>query len=95
MNRAGKKKRGRGGPREGAGRPLDGRIYKTTSQEGLPGAWTRATFIVRKDRLRGLKALALRRGQRLREVLDEILENSLSNSQGISQSKVRKRHRRR
>jgi len=77
MNRAGKKKRGRGGPREGAGRPLDGRIYRTTSQEGLPGAWTRATFIIKKDHLRGLKALALRRGQRLKEVLDGILEGAL------------------
>lgn len=77
MNRAGKRKRGRGGPREGAGRPLKARIYTTASQEGLAGAWTRATFIVRKDRLRGLKALALKKGRRLKEVMDEILEGAL------------------
>jgi len=75
----GKKKRGRGGAREGAGRHLDGRIYKTSAQEGLQGAWTRATFIVRKDHVRRMKGLALKRGQRLKDVLDKILEGALSN----------------
>jgi len=74
-----RKKSSRGGAREGAGRPFDRQIYKTSSQEGLPGDWTRATFIVRKDHLRKLKALALRRKRRLREVLEEILEGALSN----------------
>ena len=77
MNTARKKKRGRGGAREGAGRPFDRQIYTTSSQEGLQGAWTRATFIVRKDHLRKLKALALKRGLRLKDVLDEILADSL------------------
>ncbi len=73
----GKRRKGRGGPREGAGRPLDRRIYRTASQEGLPGAWTRATFIIKKDHLRGLKALAMKQGRRLRDVLDEILADAL------------------
>ena len=77
MNRVKKKKSGRGGPREGAGRPLEGRISKTSSQEGLQGDWTRATFIIKKDHVRKLKALALKRGKRLKEVLDEILTEAL------------------
>ena len=77
-----RKKSGRGGPREGAGRPLDRRMYKTVSQEGLQGAWTRATFIVRKDHVRKLKALALSRGERLKEVLDEILARELATASG-------------
>ena len=72
----------RGGAREGAGRHLDGRIYKTSSQEGLQGAWTRATFIIRKDHVRKLKALALKKRQRLKEVLDEILRQGLSTAAG-------------
>ncbi len=67
----------RGGKREGAGRPLKPRIYATVAQEGLPRTWTRATFIVRKNHLKGLKALALKQGRRLKEVLDEILANAL------------------
>ena len=78
MNRARKRKIGRGGSREGAGRPLDRRIYTTVSQEGLQGAWTRATFIVKKEHLRKLKSSALSRGQRLKDVLDEILADALS-----------------
>ena len=77
MNRVKKRKRGRGGPRAGAGSPLKPRIYTTASQEGLQGAWTRATFIIKKDHLRKLKALALRRGLRLKDVLDKILADSL------------------
>ncbi len=72
-----RKKSGRGGSREGAGRPLESRIYTTASQEGLPSTYTRATFIIKKDHLRKLKALAVRRGQRLKDVLDEILANAL------------------
>ena len=79
MNTARKKKRGRGGAREGAGRPFDRQIDKTSSQKGLQGAWTRATFIVRKEHIRKLKTLALKRGQRLKDVLDKILERALSN----------------
>ena len=78
MNGARKKGSGRGGARDGAGRPFDRQIYKTSSQEGLQGAWTRATFIIRKDHLRKLKTLALKKRQRLKEVLDEILEGALS-----------------
>jgi len=78
MNTARKKKRGRGGPREGAGRPFDSRIYKTSSQEGLPSTYTRATFIIKKEHVRRLKRLALKRGQRLKDVLEEILADALS-----------------
>jgi len=75
-----KKKRGRGGAREGAGRPFDRQIDKTSSsQEGLQGAWTRATFIIRKKHLGKLKTLALRRRVRLKEILDQILADALSN----------------
>jgi len=73
----GKRQKGRGGKREGAGRPLNPRPYATVAQEGLPGTWTRATFIVRKNHVKGLKALALKQGRRLKEVLDEILVNAL------------------
>ena len=90
MNTARKKKRGRGGAREGAGRPLDRRIYTTASQEGLQGAWTRATFIVRKDHVRKLKALALKRGERLKDILDEILEGALSAVSGDKKTGVKK-----
>ncbi len=78
MNTARKKRRGRGGAREGAGRPFDRQIDKTSSQEGLQGGWTRATFIVRKKHLGKLKTLALRRRVRLREILDQILADALS-----------------
>jgi len=77
MNTARKKKRGRGGAREGAGRPFDRQIDETSSQEGLQGAWTRATFIIKKKHVRRLKGLALTRGIRLKEILDEILDNAL------------------
>jgi len=73
----GKKRKGRGGKREGAGRPLKARLPPAASQEGLASAWTRATFIVRKNHLKGLKALALKQGRRLKEVLDEILASAL------------------
>jgi len=73
----GKRRKGRGGARDGAGRPLKARISTTSSQEGLAGAWTRATFIVRKNHLKGLKALSLKQGRRLKEVLDEILASAL------------------
>ena len=53
-------------------------VDKTSSQEGLQGGWTRATFIVRKKHLGKLKTLALRRRVRLREILDQILADALS-----------------
>jgi len=77
MNTARKKKRGRGGRREGAGRPLKPRIYTTASQEGLPSTYTRATFIIKKEHVRRLKSLALKRGLRLKEILEEILTRAL------------------
>ena len=91
MNKAmRRKKSGQGGPREGAGRHLVGRIYKTSAQEGLRGAWTRATFIVRKEYVRKLKALALSRGERLKEVLDDILKVALVTPSGEKKSGVKK-----
>ena len=77
MNTARKKNRGRGGAREGAGRPLKPRIKTTASQEGLSGTWTRATFIIKKEHVRKLKSLALSRGERLKDILDEILADAL------------------
>ena len=82
MNRVRKGKNGRGGPREGAGRPFDSQIDKTSSQEGLQRPWTRATFIVRKDYVRKLKDLALSREERLKDVMDEILKDALVGPSG-------------
>ncbi len=73
----GKRRKGWGGKRERAGRPLKARLPPAASQKGLDSAWTRATFIVRKNHLKGLKAIALKQGRRLMEVLDEILANAL------------------
>ena len=51
-------------------------IYKTP-QEGLPEGWTRATFILRKDHLNKLKALAYWKRKKIKEVIDEALASYL------------------
>jgi len=44
-----------------------------SSQEGLQDGWTRATFILRKDRLEKVKALAYWDRKKVKEVIDEAL----------------------
>lgn len=44
-----------------------------TSQKGLKDGWTRATFILRKDYLDKLKALAYWERKKIKEVIDEAL----------------------
>ena len=44
-----------------------------TSQQGLKDGWTRATFILRKDYLDKLKALAYWERKKIKEVIDEAL----------------------
>lgn len=44
-----------------------------TSQEGLQDGWIRATFILRKDYLEKLKALAYWERKKIKEVVDEAL----------------------
>jgi hypothetical protein len=44
-----------------------------TSQEGLKDGWIRATFILRKDYLEKLKALAYWERRRIKEVIDDAL----------------------
>jgi hypothetical protein len=48
-----------------------------TPQEGLPEGWTRATFILRKDYLNKLKALAYWKRKKIKEVIDEALASYL------------------
>ena len=44
-----------------------------TSQEGLKDGWIRATFILRKDYLEKLKALAYWKRKKIKEVTDDAL----------------------
>jgi hypothetical protein len=44
-----------------------------TSQQGLQDGWTRATFILRKDYLEKLKALAYWERKKIKEVINEAL----------------------
>ena len=45
-----------------------------TSQEGLKDGWIRATFILRKDYLEKLKALAYWERKKIKEVIDDVLK---------------------
>ncbi|HSB05065.1 MAG TPA: hypothetical protein VLK23_07685 [Thermodesulfobacteriota bacterium] len=44
-----------------------------TSQKGLKIGWTRATFILRDDYLKKIKALAYWERKKVKEVVDEAL----------------------
>jgi len=48
-----------------------------TTQLGLHDGWTRATFILRKNHLEKLKALAYWERRTIKEVIDEALESYL------------------
>jgi hypothetical protein len=48
-----------------------------TTQRGLQDGWTRATFILKKDHLEKLKALAYWERKTIKEVVDEALGSYL------------------
>jgi len=48
-------------------------VLNKTSQKGLKDGWIRATFILRKDHLEELKALAYWERKKIKEVIDEAL----------------------
>jgi len=48
-----------------------------TTQQGLQDGWTRATFILRKNHLEKLKALAYWERRTIKEVIDEALDSYL------------------
>ena len=48
-----------------------------TTQRGLQDGWTRATFILRKNHLEKLKALAYWERKTIKEVMDEALSSYL------------------
>jgi len=48
-------------------------LLNKTTQKGLKDGWIRATFILRKDYLEKLKALAYWERKRIKEVIDEAL----------------------
>ncbi len=52
-------------------------VISKSSQEGLKDGWTRATFILRKDHLEKIKALAYWKRKNIKEVMDEALETYL------------------
>jgi len=57
------------------------RVRKETSkssQEGLKDGWTRATFILKKDRLEKIKLLAYWERKQVKEVMEEALGDYLS-----------------
>jgi DNA-binding NtrC family response regulator len=54
-----------------------GAVARNTSQAGLGADWTRATFIVRKEHLEKIKALAYWERKKVKEVIDEALETYL------------------
>jgi hypothetical protein len=48
-------------------------VLNKTSQKGLKDGWIRATFILRKECLEELKALAYWERKKIKEVIDEAL----------------------
>jgi len=48
-----------------------------SSQRGLQDGWTRATFILKKNHLEKLKALAYWERKTIKEVMDEALSSYL------------------
>jgi hypothetical protein len=54
-----------------------GKDISKTSQKGLRAGWTRATFILRRDRLEKIKSLAYWERKQVKEVMDEVLGDYL------------------
>jgi len=57
-------------------------------QLGLHDGWTRATFILRKHHLEGLKALAYWERKTIKEVIDEALGSYLKTKNSLSLREV-------
>jgi hypothetical protein len=57
------------------------RVITTTSQEGLPDGWIRATFIVQEHQLAQIKALAYWERKQIKEVITEALSAYLAGRQ--------------
>jgi hypothetical protein len=54
-----------------------------TTQQGLQDGWTRATFILRNQHLKELKALAYWERKTIKEVIDEALSSYLKGKNSI------------
>lgn len=66
------------------GRPRTNfRQLEKTSQENLPENWTRATFIIREDRLKRLKDYAYTDRRTLKEIVNEMLDQYLADKEII------------
>ena len=52
-------------------------VTSKSSQEGLKDGWTRATFILRKEHLEKIKAVAYWKRKNIKEVVDEALQTYL------------------
>lgn len=59
------------------------REIEKTSQENLPENWTRATFIIREDRLKKLKDYAYTDRRTLKEIVNEMLDVYLADKEII------------
>ncbi len=62
-------------------------VLNKTSQKGLKDGWIRATFILRKDYLEKLKALAYWERKKIKEVIDEALRLYLRRKKNKSKDK--------
>lgn len=69
-----------------AGKPAR-RVIEKTSQENLPENWTRATFIIREDRLEKLKDYAYTDRRTLKEIVNEMLDEYLADKEIIERKK--------
>lgn len=63
------------------------RVIEKTSQENLPENWTRATFIIREDRLEKLKDYAYTDRRTLKEIVNEMLDEYLADKEIIERRK--------
>ena len=53
------------------------KVISRISQQGLKDGWTRGTFILRKDHLEKIKAVAYWERKQVKEVMDEVLGDYL------------------
>ncbi len=58
-------------------KPVNGLAKVKTSEAGLKADWTRATFIVKKEHLEKVKALAYWDRKKVKEIIEEALESYL------------------
>lgn len=60
--------------------------YEKSSKEGLKGNWTRATFIVREDKLKKLKDYAYTERISIKEAVDKMLDEFLKDKKVIERN---------